>query len=120
MPQKNTDLLADKSYVKPDPPKPVKALTAPEKTKVKARIKSILKDGPGSKDAATGKLIPAGPMETWKVVLYTCHHGRKLDGIPRLTAAQVKELLPEMKEAGDFAPGFGGQAIVAQPEPLPE
>ena len=122
MPQKNTDLLADKSYVKPDPPAPVKDLTAPQKTKVKARITNILKNGPGinrsvmegDPPAPVSKPIPAGPMETWKVVHFTCHLGRSKDGIKTLTGAQVKAVIEEMKQSGDFAPGFGA------PGPSPE
>lgn len=125
MPQKNTDLLADKSYVKPDPPAPAPELTTTQKNKVKARITSILKNGPGIKhmvwDGSSGaegefkpELIPAGPMETWKVVHFTCHQGRALDGIETLTGTQVKEVIEEMKREGAFAKGFG------DPGPSPE
>jgi hypothetical protein len=107
MPVKNTKILADKDYTPPEPPTPAKPLTVAQKNKVKARITSILKNGPGLKNAL-GVDIPGGPMETWKVTHFTCHKSRKLDGVPTLTTAQVAEVISEMKEAEDFAPGYDG------------
>jgi hypothetical protein len=116
MPQKNITLLADKDYTPPEPPEPPKPLTVAQKTKVKARITTILKSGPGVKRLVmkgdppepTPEDIPGGPMEHWKLIHYVCHQVRQIDGIKTVTAAQVRELIPEMKEAGAFAPGFDG------------
>ena len=99
MPSDN-DLIALKGYTPPDPT-PDYELKAGEVTKVKDRVRTLL---------------AAGPMVKKDLVHLTCHEGRAIDGVAKLTAKHVKVILADMADADEFEAGY--RALTATAEPM--
>lgn len=99
--KKNTQPIALKGYTPPDPPEPAPELKPAQITKVKNRVKTLL---------------AGGPLEHWYLTHLATHHARVDDGIAKITAPQVREVLTGMTD--DFEPGYGG-GPAPEPEPGP-
>ena len=100
-----TIIYALKDYEPPAPPAPAPELKQADVDKVKARVRTLLADG---------------PMEELKLVHHTTHEARHTDGIATITAAQVKQVIAEMGAGDEFKEGMGKVAVAVEPEPLPK
>jgi len=101
---KQAEVFALADYTPPERPTPLGKLTTAQKNKIKTIIRERLANGPGS-------FLVLGTE--------TMHDARTKQSL-HITRAHVALVLEEMREAGEFAEGYGAKSVVVEPAPEPK